>query len=146
MKKYIPNAITLLNLFFGSLATVFAAKGQLEAASFLVFAGIICDFFDGLAARVLKVQSDIGVQLDSLADAITFGAAPAMLVYKWGLRDFGMWGIFVAFLFLAGGVLRLARYNVLSSRKEDTGPASHFLGLPIPAAVRPLRRQRRCHL
>jgi hypothetical protein len=85
------------------------------------------DTFDGRVARLTKTQTDLGRDLDSLADVITFGAAPALLVYKWGLTDFGFTGIFVAGLFVCAGAMRLARFNVLSRRDEISGhkkPAS----------------------
>jgi CDP-diacylglycerol--serine O-phosphatidyltransferase len=135
----LPNLFTLSNVFCGFFAlTLCAGDPEMESlyqAALAICFGFVFDLFDGRVARLTRTQSSLGLQLDSLADVITFGAAPAMLVYKWGLRDFGIWGIFVAFLFLAAGTLRLARFNVISSRKEEAGPASHFLGLPIPAAA-----------
>ena len=87
MKRHIPNLITLMNLLCGSVATVFAVLNQLELAAFFVFLGIIFDFFDGLAARVLNVKSDFGIQLDSLADMVTSGLSGLMEVavhfFKW---------------------------------------------------------------
>jgi CDP-diacylglycerol--serine O-phosphatidyltransferase len=81
-----------------------------------------------------KTQSDFGVQLDSLADVISFGAAPALLVYKWALAPFGFFGLFVSFAFAACGALRLARFNVLAQR-GDKGSSLFFVGLPIPLAA-----------
>jgi CDP-diacylglycerol--serine O-phosphatidyltransferase len=89
-------------------------------------------------ARLTKTQTDLGRDLDSLADVITFGAAPALLVYKWGLIDFGYTGIFIAGLFVCAGALRLARFNVLSRRSETSGhknPGKFTLGLSIPPAA-----------
>jgi CDP-diacylglycerol--serine O-phosphatidyltransferase len=90
------------------------------------------DGFDGRVARLTRTQSQFGVELDSLADVISFGVAPAMLVYKWALAPLGFIGLFAAFLYTACGALRLARFNVLSQRA-----ASHrfFVGLPIPLAA-----------
>jgi CDP-diacylglycerol--serine O-phosphatidyltransferase len=85
-------------------------------------------------ARLTKTQSNLGLQLDSLADVISFGAAPALLVYRWGLTHFGMWGIFIAFLFVAAGALRLARFNVLAMQHDSGKPGKFIIGLPVPAA------------
>ena len=92
------------------------------------------DAFDGRVARMTKTQSDFGVQLDSLADVISFGAAPALLVYKWALAPLGALGLFVSFAYAACGALRLARFNVLAAR-GDKGSAAFFVGLPIPLAA-----------
>ena len=82
MKRYIPNLITLMNLFCGSVAAVFAVLNQLELAAFFVFLGIIFDFFDGLAARLLNVKSELGLQLDSLADMVTCGLVPGIIMFQ----------------------------------------------------------------
>jgi CDP-diacylglycerol--serine O-phosphatidyltransferase len=92
------------------------------------------DAFDGRVARMTKTQSDFGVQLDSLADVVSFGAAPALLVYKWALAPLGFVGLFVSFAFAACGALRLARFNVLAQR-GDKGSSRFFVGLPIPLAA-----------
>ncbi len=100
--------------------------------------GFFFDTADGRVARLTKTQTDLGRDLDSLADLVTFGVAPAMLVYKWGLTDFGRIGIFVAGLFVCAGAMRLARFNVLSRREEAAGhkkPGKYTLGLSIPAAA-----------
>ncbi|NNC44784.1 MAG: phosphatidylserine synthase, partial [Winogradskyella sp.] len=82
MKKHIPNFITLLNLFSGCIAVIFALQNNFVLASFFVFAGIFLDFFDGLVARKLGVQSDMGIQLDSLADLVTSGVVPGLIMFK----------------------------------------------------------------
>ena len=82
MKKHIPNVITLLNLFSGCIAVIFAVNGQFIGAACFVFLGIFFDFFDGLLARKLKVQSPLGIQLDSLADMVTSGLVPGVIMYK----------------------------------------------------------------
>ena len=82
MKRHIPNFITLLNVFCGCVATVFAVINQLELAAFFVFLGIVFDFFDGFAARVLNVKSELGLQLDSLADMITSGLVPGIVMFQ----------------------------------------------------------------
>ena len=156
----LPNLFTLSNVFCGffalTLCTGEATGDHLYQAALAICFGFFFDLFDGRVARLTRTQSDLGMELDSLADVVTFGAAPAMLVYKWGLTKFDLWGIFIAFLFVAAGTLRLARYNVLASRAKhktqnrkrddvdtdrtaakERAPTvdSHFVGLPIPAAA-----------
>ncbi|PID39144.1 MAG: CDP-diacylglycerol--serine O-phosphatidyltransferase [Proteobacteria bacterium] len=144
----LPNLFTLANVFCGFFALTLCAGeasiDELYQASLAICFGFFFDLFDGRVARLTRTQSELGMQLDSLADAITFGAAPAMLVYKWGLSSFGLAGVFIAFSFVAAGVLRLARFNVLSARKEESKvqssrpgakPVAVFVGLPIPAAA-----------
>jgi CDP-diacylglycerol---serine O-phosphatidyltransferase len=134
----LPNLFTLSSVFCGFFALTLCAGDanldQLYQAALAIAFGFFFDTFDGRVARLTKTQSALGLQLDSLADVITFGAAPAMLVYKWGLSRFGLWGIVIAFLFVAAGALRLARFNILSSQKEGP-PGKYMLGLPIPAAA-----------
>ena len=134
----LPNLFTLSSVFCGFFALALcsgdARVEQLYQAALAICFGFFFDTFDGRVARLTKTQSALGLQLDSLADVITFGAAPAMLVFKWGLTRFGLWGIFVAFLFVAAGALRLARFNILSMQKEGP-PGKYMLGLPIPAAA-----------
>lgn len=141
MRQYIPNFITLLNVFSGCVATVFAVLNHLEWAAFFVFAGIVFDFFDGFAARLLKVQSDIGVQLDSLADMITSGLVPGIVMFQllqmsesggWNLGFFGHESEmtllpFCGFLITLASAYRLAKFNV------DENQVSSFIGLPTPA-------------
>ena len=136
----LPNLFTLSNVFCGffalSLCSGAAGDKELYQAALAICFGFFFDTFDGRVARLTKTQSDLGVQLDSLADMVTFGAAPAMLVYKWGLTSFGLWGVFIAFIFLAAGALRLARFNVLASREGKADkPGKYMVGLPIPAAA-----------
>ena len=135
IKKYIPNTITCCNLLSGCVAAVYAFLGVYPLAFAFIIAGAVFDFFDGLSARALKVSSSIGKELDSLADVITFGFAPATMVFSW-LREcadahldmliaFAM--PFVAFLLVAFSALRLAKFNV------DERQTSSFIGLPTPA-------------
>lgn len=145
MKKYIPNALTLANLFFGCVATVFAIKGQLEMASFFVFAGIFCDFFDGFAARTLGVQSELGIQLDSLADLVTCGVVPGVIMFQllslttantlvweygsgWEGEEFTL-GLLplLGFAITLASAYRLAKFNI------DEDQVTSFKGLPTPA-------------
>lgn len=135
IKKHIPNTITCCNLLSGCVAAVYAFEGVYPLAFAFIIAGAVFDFFDGLSARALKVSSPIGKELDSLADVITFGFAPATMVFSW-LREcadahldmliaFAM--PFVAFLLVAFSALRLAKFNV------DERQTSSFVGLPTPA-------------
>jgi len=107
---------------------------HLYQAALAIGFGYFFDTFDGRVARLTRTQSDLGIELDSLSDVITFGAAPAMLVYKWGLTSFGLWGIVIAYLYVAAGALRLARFNVIAHHKKDEKPGKYMLGLPIPAS------------
>lgn len=139
--KHLPNFITLLNLLCGCIAAVFAVQNQLELAAIFVFAGICFDFLDGLAARALKAYSDIGVQLDSLADMITSGLVPGIVMFQlltmaqkggWNLDMFGLHsevGIIPLFGFLItmASAYRLANFNI------DENQVSSFSGLPTPA-------------
>jgi CDP-diacylglycerol--serine O-phosphatidyltransferase len=133
----LPNLFTLSSVFCGFFALTLcvgdAALDHLLQASLAICFGFFFDTFDGRVARLTKTQSALGLQLDSLADVITFGAAPGLLVYKWGLTSFGLWGVVIAFLFVAAGALRLARFNVLST--QEGKPGKYMLGLPIPAAA-----------
>src|SRR5690349_9902668 len=115
----LPNLFTLASVFCGFFSITLSAGADssdshsvfsLYEAALAICAGFFFDTFDGRIARLTKTQSVLGLQLDSLADVITFGVAPAMLVYKWGLTKFGLWGIFIAFTFCAAGVMRLARF------------------------------------
>lgn len=150
MKRYIPNLITLLNVFCGCVATVFAVLNQLELAALFVFLGIIFDFFDGFAARILNVRSELGLQLDSLADMITSGLVPGIVMFQllamsikggWNITEgafgpymelFSNWNgntilPFFGFLITMASAYRLAKFNI------DENQASSFIGLPTPA-------------
>ncbi len=134
----LPNLFTVSSIFLGFYALVLCAGDatpqQLYQAALAVFFAMFFDAFDGRVARMTKTQSDFGVQLDSLADVISFGAAPSLLVYKWALAPLGFIGLFVSFSFAACGALRLARFNVLAQR-GDKGSSRFFVGLPIPLAA-----------
>ncbi len=134
----LPNLFTVSSIFLGFYALVLCAGDatpqQLYQAALAIFFAMFFDGFDGRVARMTKTQSEFGVQLDSLADVISFGAAPAILVYKWALAPLGLVGLFVAFSFTACGALRLARFNVLAQR-GDKGSSRFFVGLPIPLAA-----------
>jgi len=135
-KNNIPNFITLLNLLSGSVAIILALSGELIMASCLIILAAILDFLDGLAARILNARSDIGAQLDSLADVISFGLAPSVIMYLLLLDSPGLpaWNAgsvpllpFVSLLLAASGAYRLAKFNT------DPQQESEFKGLPIPS-------------
>jgi CDP-diacylglycerol--serine O-phosphatidyltransferase len=138
----LPNLFTLSSVLCGFISISLSASGQggsdLYQAALAICFGFFFDTADGRVARLTKTQTDLGRDLDSLADVITFGVAPALLVYKWGLTSFGRLGIFIAGLFVCAGAMRLARFNVLSRREEAAGhkkPGKYTLGLSIPAAA-----------
>jgi CDP-diacylglycerol--serine O-phosphatidyltransferase len=153
----LPNAFTVSSIFCGFLAIMLAARGQLppdahpvldgsfierllaargpeafDRAGICLFFAAFFDGFDGRIARLTRTQSDFGVQIDSLADVISFGVAPAVLVYNWALYPLGLAGVVASFGFCACGAIRLARFNVLAAR--GVGSSKHFVGLPIPGA------------
>src|SRR5450432_768265 len=141
----LPNLFTLSSVFCGFVSISLSASGQggvdLYQAAVAICFGFFFDTADGRVARLTKTQTDLGRDLDSLADLVTFGVAPGLLVYKWGLTNFGRWGMFVAGLYVCAGALRLARFNVLSRREEAAqggvpkAPGKYTLGLTIPAAA-----------
>lgn len=134
MKKGIyilPNMLTLVGMFFGFLSIILTMKGNYLHAAWSIVIANIFDGLDGFVARATGSSSRFGVELDSLSDLIAFGAAPAVLVYKWSLQDFGRIGWAVSFFFLACGALRLARFNVQTA----PGHSKAFTGMPIPAAA-----------
>lgn len=135
--KFIPNLITLLNLFSGILAIYCAIKGDLNQAAYFIFIAALFDFLDGFAARLLKAYSGIGEQLDSLADVVSFGVAPAFILHELILISHGRvsWEVngfdilpFVAFMVPLFAAYRLAKFNV------DESQTVNFKGLPSPAA------------
>jgi len=128
----LPNLFTTASLFSGFFAMIEAIDGNFLIASAAIFASLIFDGLDGRVARATNTTSRFGVEYDSLADLVAFGAAPAVMFYVWALRPLGRLGFLAAFLFAACGALRLARFNVQS---DDAKPAKHFVGLPIPAAA-----------
>lgn len=128
----LPNLITTGNLFFGFFSIVKGLQGNFLWASGAILLAAIFDVLDGRVARITKSTSEFGVQYDSLCDLVSFGAAPALLMYKAGLSEAGRLGWIVCFMFLACGALRLARFNVQSSIGKASGD---FTGLPIPMAA-----------
>jgi CDP-diacylglycerol--serine O-phosphatidyltransferase len=137
----LPNMITLTSIFCGFDSIRVSARAQGEddfykAALLIVFA-MFFDTLDGRVARATKTQSAFGLQIDSLADVVSFGVAPSMLVYEWTLHRLGTTGLVVAFLFTACGAVRLARFNVLSMGEagKPQKPGKYIVGLPIPGAA-----------
>ena len=137
----LPNMITLSSVFCGFYSMVLSSKAESEddfyrAALLLVFA-MFFDMLDGRVARMTKTQSAFGLQIDSLADVLSFGAAPALLLYHWTLKQLGVLGLIGGFLFVACGAIRLARFNVLAMDKSGAPatPGKYIVGLPIPGAA-----------
>ena len=134
---YLPNGFTLFNLFCGIYAIVLASRGRFGTAAFFVVLGGVADSLDGRIARATGTGSRFGEELDSLVDAISFGLAPALIMFFAALRTDGNDWIYV-FIFASCAVIRLARFNV-----EQAGrPKTHFHGLPSPAAARRLLHPR----
>ncbi|HXI00671.1 MAG TPA: CDP-diacylglycerol--serine O-phosphatidyltransferase [Sphingobacteriaceae bacterium] len=132
MKHHIPNAITCLNLFSGCVGIVFAFQGRLDYSAYAIFIAAILDFADGLVARALKAYSDIGKELDSLADMVSFGVLPSVIIYQLFLQAPQIATIspylnLSAFLIAIFSALRLAKFNT------DIRQTENFLGLPTPA-------------
>jgi len=134
----LPNLFTLTSILCGFYSMTLSATAQgpesLYPAALAILFGMLLDGLDGRVARLTRTQSAFGMQLDSLADVITFGAAPALLVWKWALHSLGLLGLVLAFAFVACGALRLARFNVLEMRGAK-GASAYFVGLPIPLAA-----------
>ena len=148
LKKHIPNIITCGNLFCGCLAIISAFKGNLVGSAYLVGIAAVLDFFDGFSARLLKVHSEIGKQLDSLADMVTFGFVPGLIMFFLlsnaaaydytgkalaisdnGSAEFPWWLVYSAFLITIFSAVRLAKFNI------DTRQTNSFIGLPTPASA-----------
>lgn len=131
-KNYVlPNLVTILGLFCGFYSIIATLNGDYVIAASATLVAFVFDGIDGKLARMLNATSDFGIQLDSLADLVSFGVAPAILVYKWALAPYGRLGWMAAFLFVACGALRLARFNVQTKKLDPR----FFIGLPIPAAA-----------
>lgn len=127
----LPNAISLAALFASFYAIVMAMNGRFELSVYGIFTAAVLDSLDGRVARMTHSQSAFGEQMDSLCDMVSFGAAPALIVYEWALRDLGKWGWFPAFVYIAGAALRLARFNTNIGVVDKR----YFQGLPSPAAA-----------
>ncbi|HYA02624.1 MAG TPA: CDP-diacylglycerol--serine O-phosphatidyltransferase [Syntrophobacteria bacterium] len=127
----LPNLFTTGNLFCGFFAIAAAVNFKFKTAAVSILVSCVFDILDGKVARLTNSQSRFGVEYDSLADLVAFGVAPAVLLYLWALQPFGRLGWVAAFLFVACGALRLARFNV----QVNSVPKKHFVGLPIPGAA-----------
>src|SRR5580765_7483438 len=142
----IPSLFTIGNIFAGCYSIISALKGNFDNAAIAIGIGAVLDGLDGRIARLTKTTSEFGLELDSLADVVTFGVAPAILAFSWGLGSFEgstgdafkhvtQFGWFATFAFVLCGALRLARFNLQSKKPADTTSKRFFVGLPIPAAA-----------
>jgi CDP-diacylglycerol--serine O-phosphatidyltransferase len=133
----LPNLFTVSSIFCGVYSITLSAGeptgDNFYRAAVAIFFGSFFDAFDGRVARLTRTQSDFGVELDSLADVISFGVAPAILVYKWALAGMGFLGLFICAVYASCGAIRLARFNVLAH--SSSGSQRYFVGLPIPLAA-----------
>lgn len=127
----LPNLFTTAALFAGFFAVVKAMSGQFEHSAVAIFCAMVLDGMDGRVARMTHTQSEFGAQYDSLADMVSFGVAPALVMYEWALRDLGKYGWMAAFIYCAGAALRLARFNT----QVGIADKRFFTGLPSPSAA-----------
>lgn len=128
----LPSLFTMGNMFCGYACIVFSLRGDFETAAPFIGIAIVLDMLDGRIARLTGTASDFGTELDSLADVISFGIAPAIMAYAWGLSPLGRLGMFSGFLFVSAAALRLARFNIQSAAGGDK---RYFVGMPSPAAA-----------
>jgi CDP-diacylglycerol---serine O-phosphatidyltransferase len=127
----LPNLFTTAALFAGFYAIVQAMNGRFDHAAIAIFVAMVLDGLDGRVARLTKTQSAFGAEYDSLSDMVSFGAAPALVVYEWALRSMGKLGWIAAFVYVAGAALRLARFNTML----EVADKRFFQGLPSPSAA-----------
>jgi len=127
----IPSLFTVGNMLAGFASMLNAINGRLETAGWLIVLAGVLDMLDGRIARLTRSTSEFGKEYDSLADVVSFGVAPAVLVWQWGLQGMGRWGWATAFLYLVAGSVRLARFNVRTANDDP----HHFTGLPIPGGA-----------
>ena len=134
--KMIPNMITLTAMAVGMTAIRFAIDEKWEEAVIAIVVASFLDAFDGAAARILKAQSKLGAELDSLSDLICFGVAPAIVTFLWSMHDAGRFGWFMSLIFLMAVALRLARFNIAKEEEKPNDPLSkYFTGIPSPAGA-----------
>lgn len=126
----LPSLFTLGNMFCGYACVVYATRGEFDTAAPFIGLAVVLDMLDGRIARLTGTTSAFGLEFDSLADVISFGLAPAILVFKWGLEPLDRLGWAAGFLFVTGGAIRLARFNI-----QATSDKRYFVGMPIPAAA-----------
>jgi len=127
----LPNLFTTAALFAGFYAIVQAMNANFDQSAVAIFVAMVLDGLDGRVARMTRTQSAFGAEFDSLADMVSFGAAPALVIYEWALRDLGKLGWIAAFVYVAGAALRLARFNTLL----EVADKRWFQGLPSPSAA-----------
>ncbi len=127
----LPNLMTTIGLFAGFYSIVAAMTGDFDHAAKAIFVAMIADGLDGRVARMTNTQSNFGMEYDSLSDVVSFGVAPALVVFSWSLAPLGKLGWLAAFLFTATGALRLARFNTQAASNDK----NYFQGLPIPAGA-----------
>ncbi len=127
----LPNLFTTASLFAGFYAIVMAMNQRFEQAAIGIFVAMVLDGLDGRVARLTHTQSEFGAEYDSLSDMVSFGAAPALIMYEWALKDLGRFGWIAAFVYCAGAALRLARFNT----NIEVVDKRYFQGLPSPAAA-----------
>src|SRR5947208_7230437 len=142
----VPSLFTIGNIFCGYYSIISTLRGNWDYAAILIGIGYILDGLDGRIARLTKTASDFGVQLDSLADVVTFGVAPAILAFSWGfsasegiegsvIKHVHQLGSVASFAFVVCGALRLARFNLQAKKPPEASSKRYFVGLPIPAAA-----------
>ena len=129
--QVLPSLFTLANMFCGYACVVYAMRGEYATAAPLSGIAVVLDMLDGRIARMTGTTSEFGVQFDSMADVISFGMAPAILAFAWGLSALGRLGWAAAFLFVTAAALRLARFNVQAGSTDKR----YFIGMPSPAAA-----------
>lgn len=127
----LPSAFTVANVFCGFYSIISSIRGDLGFAGILIGAAILLDTLDGRVARMANATSEFGKQFDSLADQVSFGVAPMVLAFQWGLNLWPRMGWLIGFLFVICGAMRLARFNI----QESAADKRFFVGLPIPAAA-----------
>src|SRR6186713_2415746 len=127
----LPNLFTTAALFAGFYAIVQAMNANFDQSAVAIFVAMVLDGLDGRVARMTRTQSAFGAEFDSLADMVSFGAAPALVMYEWALRDLGKLGWIAAFIYIAGAALRLARFNTML----EVADKRWFTGLPSPSAA-----------
>lgn len=130
----VPNMFTVGNMALGFFAILAAMEGRWVAAPTAIFVAHVFDILDGRIARWMRISSAFGGEFDSFADWVSFGLAPAIMVYLLALKDYGRPGFLLAFLYVLAGAFRLARFNLKAAETQDSGPSLTFTGLPIPVA------------
>jgi len=127
----LPSLMTLGNMYCGYACIVYAMRGEYETAAPFIGVAMVLDMLDGRIARMTGTTSEFGLQFDSLADVISFGIAPAILTFSWGLTSLGRWGWAAGFVYLTAAAMRLARFNI----QKGSVDKKYFVGMPSPAAA-----------